>query len=66
MTDRRVPPPDAIEQAARFPGGWVYEIDGSYGPQDAVPPEGIRGAWRVLPDATRSGEFKPNPKYRPG
>ena len=25
----------------------------------------IRGAWRVLPDDTLSGEFEVNPRYRP-
>jgi hypothetical protein len=65
MTERRVPPPEALEQAARFPGGWVYEIDGSNGPEDAVPPEAIRGAWQVRPDGTLPGEFKPNPGRRP-
>jgi hypothetical protein len=65
VTERRVPPPQAIQRAARVPGGWVYEINGSYGPDDPVPPERIRGAWRVLPDGTLSGEFAPNPRYRP-
>ena len=66
VTERRVPPPQAIQQAARVPGGWVYEIVGSYGPNDSIPPERIRGAWRVLPDGRLSGEFAPNPRYRPG
>jgi hypothetical protein len=50
-----VPPPEALEQTARFPAGWVYEIDGSYGPEDAVPPVAIRGAWQVRPDGTLWG-----------
>ncbi len=39
----RVPNPALVEEARRFPGGWVYEIDGTLGPDDAVPPEVIRG-----------------------
>ena len=65
MTDRKVPPQQAVEQAARVPGGWVYEIYGYYRPDDRIPVEHIRGAWRVLPDGTLSGEFEPNPRYRP-
>jgi hypothetical protein len=66
MTERRVPPPEALEEAARVPGGWVYEVNGRYGPDDTIPPERIRGAWRVLPDGTLSGEFEPNPRYLTG
>jgi hypothetical protein len=39
----RVPNSALVEEARRFPGGWVYEIDGTFGPDDVVPPEAIRG-----------------------
>ena len=55
VTERRVPPPQATQQAARVPGGWVYEIDGSYGPDDAIPPERIWGASRGYPTADSRG-----------
>lgn len=55
-----------VEEARRHPGGWVYEIEGDYGPDDAVPPEAIRGAWAVDDHGELTGEFTPNPNYRPG
>jgi hypothetical protein len=61
----RTPPPALVAEARRFPGGWVYEIDGVFGPDEAVPPEAIRGAWSVGPDGTLTGDFEPNPNYRP-
>ena len=65
MSERpRKPSPELVEQARQVPGGWVYEIDGSFGPNEAVPSEAIRGAWAVLPDGTLSGHFEPNPGYR--
>lgn len=51
MIEKRTPPPAVAAQAKRHPGEWLYEIVGSYGPHDAVPPEAIRGAWKV--DGTR-------------
>ena len=49
-----MPPLELVEEAKRFPDGWVYEISGSYGPHDAVPPEAIKGAPSV-----EKPEFKP-------
>jgi hypothetical protein len=45
VVDRRELSPELVSEAQRFPGGWVYEIEGEFGPNDAVPPEAIRGAW---------------------
>ncbi|AND68169.1 hypothetical protein ATSB10_07150 [Dyella thiooxydans] len=53
-----------IEEAARNPGGWVYQIAGNFGPQDRVPPEAIKGAFKVDSNGKLTGEFKPNPNYR--
>ena len=47
------------------PGGWVYRISGNYGPDDAVPPEAIVGAWKVADDGTIIGEFMRNPNFNP-
>ena len=58
-------PTDAARrEAKRNPGGWVYQIDGSYGPHECVPPEMIVGAWKVDEDGIIVGEFEPNPNYR--
>lgn len=53
------------KEAKQNPNGWVYAIEGNYGPNDAVPPEAIAGAWKV--DSTGNiikGSFTPNPKYK--
>ena len=60
----RVPPPRAIEEAKNNPGGWVYEIRGSYAPDEAVPPHAIVGAWKVDKDGRIVGDFIPNPNFR--
>ena len=64
-SDRRVWHAEMVEEARRVPGGWVYEIDGTFGPDEAVPPEAIRGAWAVDSDRTLTGEYEANPRYRP-
>lgn len=60
----RVPTRGAIEEAKKNPGGWVYEIRGSYGPDQHVPPHAILGAWKVGEDGENVGEFIPNPNFR--
>lgn len=63
--DRHDLPTALIAEAKRRPGGWVYEIVGDYGPNDAVPPTAIRGAWKVDENGEVTGEFQPNPSYEP-
>jgi hypothetical protein len=65
MTDDNVRPvpPELIEEAKRFPGGWVYEIAGGIDPAGEVPPEFILGAWAVDARGELTGEFVPNPGY---
>jgi hypothetical protein len=60
-------PPHLLAEAARTPGGWVYEIDGDQvaDPDRAVSPEAIKGAWAVGPDGRPTGEYKANPNYLP-
>lgn len=41
----------------------MYEIVGDYGPEDAVPPTAIKGAWRVDDNGEIVGEFLPNPVF---
>lgn len=52
-------------EARQNPGGWVYAITGNYGPNEAVPPQAIKGAWKVDDDGNICGEFIPNPNYDP-
>lgn len=59
------PTPAAHEEAKRNPNGWVYAIDGTFGPDEAVPPECIAGAWKVDAAGKITGEFMPNPNYKP-
>jgi hypothetical protein len=50
-----------------MPGGWVYEIDQDLvdDPNGFVPPEAIRGGWRVDDSGKATGEFVPNDKHGP-
>jgi hypothetical protein len=59
------PLPGEIEEAKRFPNGWVYRIAGGFGAKDRVPPEAVVGAWRVDAQGKIVGDFIPNPRYDP-
>lgn len=63
---RRPKPPPAAAAAAN-PGGWVYDIDPDWvdDPNGYVPPEAIRGGWRVNDAGKFTGEFVPNAKHGP-
>ena len=52
------------EEAKRNPGGWVYVVDGTFGPNDVVPPDRIIGAWKVDRKGKLTGQYKPNRDYR--
>jgi hypothetical protein len=56
-------PEGLIEEAKKRAAGWVYEIVGSFGPDDGVPPSAIRGAWKVDDLGEVVGEFMPNPNF---
>jgi len=60
---KKMPPKEAIEEALRNPNGWVYEIDGSFDKEEAIPPQAIKGAWKVNNKGIIVGEFIPNPQY---
>ena len=60
----KAPAPKAIEEAKRHANGWVYEIEGNYGPDDGVSPQAIRGAWKVNEAGVIVGEFIPNPNFQ--
>jgi hypothetical protein len=62
----RVPPEPTSAmhaEAARNPNGWVYVLDGNFGPNDAVPPQKIVGAWKVDGSGKLTGEYKANHNY---
>lgn len=58
-------PQHLLNEARMRPRGWVYVIDGDFGPDEAVPPERIRGAWTVDEAGYLTGEYQPNPNFRP-
>jgi hypothetical protein len=62
-----VPVPTAVAhaEAKQNPNGWVYAMDGIADPNGAVPPERIKGAWKVNANGEIEGAFIPNPNYRP-
>lgn len=57
--------PDLIEAAKKIPNGYVYKIDGQFGPNEAVPPEAIMGAWKVNEAGNIVGDFIPNANDKP-
>ena len=59
------PRPLEIEEARRYPNGWVYRIAGRFGRDDQIPPEAIVGAWKVDDHGKIVGSFMKNPKYDP-
>ena len=65
MTHSKPPSSGATAEAAKHPGGWVYEIGGGLYPDGAIPPEAIVGAWKVGDDGKIVGQFQPNPNYDP-
>ena len=63
--NKKIPYPGEIEEAKRFPDGWVYRIAGGFGPNEGVPPEAIIGAWKVDGSGMITGEFQVNSNYDP-
>lgn len=56
-------PAELLEEAKRYPDGWVYEIDGRYDRDGAVPAHAVRRGWRVGSDGTPTSEYQDNPGY---
>jgi len=56
--------PKLILEAKNNPNGWVYVMDKKYEGKEEVPPEFIKGAWKVNEKGLIIGEFKPNPNYQ--
>jgi hypothetical protein len=64
---QRVPPeptPAMHEEARCHPGGWIYVVDGTFGPDDVVPVDRIIGYWKVDRKGKLTGKYRPNPEYR--
>jgi hypothetical protein len=62
--ETREPSESLLAEARRTPGGWVYEIEGAFGPTESVPPEAIRGPWAVDENGELTGEYRANPRFR--
>lgn len=56
--------PELIKEAKNNPNGWVYVLDKEFEGKQEVPPEFIKGAWKVDEKGEIVGEFMPNPNYR--
>ncbi|MFL5244588.1 MAG: hypothetical protein ACJ8FY_21010 [Gemmataceae bacterium] len=63
MSESLNPSEGAIKEARKFPNGWVYEIDPRYDCHNYIPPQAIKGAWKVDKDGNIVGQFIPNPNY---
>lgn len=55
-----------IEEARRNAGGWVYEIEGEFGPDDRIPGSAVRRAWEVDRGGKLTGRYAENPRFRSG
>ena len=55
------PTAKAIAEARKCPDGHVFVIKGHYGPNAAIPPHAIKGAWKVDANGKIYGDFIPNP-----
>ncbi|KJS06148.1 MAG: hypothetical protein VR77_06465 [Flavobacteriales bacterium BRH_c54] len=56
--------PTLIEEAKKFPNGYIYALDPEFEGKEEVPPEHIKGAYKVDKDGKIEGEFIPNSNYR--
>ena len=54
---------ELIAEAKKNPNGWVYVLDREYKDKKEVPPEFIKGAWKVNEKGIIEGDFMPNPNY---
>lgn len=54
-----------IEEASKYPNGWVYRIDGNFSDDQQIPPTAIIGAWEVNSGGKLTNKFDTNKEYRP-
>jgi len=64
MHKKSKPTEKAIAEALKNPNGWVYVLDEAFEAVTDVPPEAIKGAWKVDGNGCIIGNFMPNPKYK--
>ncbi|MGZ3757657.1 MAG: hypothetical protein ACXVAY_19665 [Mucilaginibacter sp.] len=62
-TDEMFPSKEAIKEALKHPNGYVYAIDRAFDNSEEVPPQAIKGAWKVNEHGFIVGQFIPNPNY---
>jgi hypothetical protein len=55
---------ELIAEAKRTPNGWVYVLDKEFKGKEEVPPEFIKGAWKVNEKGIIVGSFIPNKNYK--
>ena len=58
-----IPSKEAVVEALKNPNGWVYEIIGDYENKENIPPQAIKGAWKVNDKGIIEGDYIPNPKF---
>jgi len=63
MVEKQNLPPELIEEAKKYPNAHVYVLDKEFEGKEEVPPQFIKGAWKVDENGKVVGEFIPNPKY---
>ncbi len=56
-------PKELLDEARRYPGGHVYEIEGPFDRDGAIPPYAIRRGWEIGPDGQPTGDFTDNPNF---
>jgi hypothetical protein len=52
-----------IIEAKKHPNGWVYVLDNEFEGKERVPPEFIKGAFKVNQNGEIIGEFIANKNY---
>jgi hypothetical protein len=60
---KKQPTKEAISEALKYPNGWVYEIDETFKGKEDIPPQAIKGAWKVDANGIITGDFIANPNY---
>jgi len=48
------------------PNSWLYAISSEFAETDYVPPEAVKGAWRVNDNRQIEGDFTANDNFIPG
>lgn len=57
--------PAATQFVDAVPFGWVYKLDRELDADKTIPAAAIVGMWRADAQGKPTGDFIPNPHYRP-